>query len=138
MPVPPTNAVGLEILPIDGEDFARPESFRCNDQRGICKIHWMVRVQVHQLESTGEGRLLEPLDRHASLQHEFAQAIGSEASWPEHVKGFRQHRHGRVNRLVHGLERFDAALMLVILGVEQRDERSGVDEHHRRIFLRIA
>ena len=56
-----------------------------------------------------------------------SEARGAEASWLQQVERLGQDRDSSGNRTLYLLEYACASLVGVIAGVEQRDQRAGVD-----------
>jgi hypothetical protein len=59
------------------------------------------------------------------------------ACWPQHVKGFHEDGDCRGERFLDSLQGGLAPQALTIARIEQRDERTGIDQDHRLSFRRI-
>ena len=54
------------------------------------------------------------------------------------VKGLGEDGHGCCHWLLDRPQDIDAALMVGVGGIEQRDYRAGIDQNHRRCFAAIT
>src|SRR5262245_61235584 len=92
----------------------------------------MVPIVFHQFESSHEPRRIEEPHPEPLLAHEITKAARALAVRREHVKDLGQHRYRRQQGFAEGAERLAASRVLGITAVEQRDQRSRVDQDHRR------
>src|SRR6266851_3928330 len=98
----------------------------------------MIGIQFHEFECSRQRAVFQEPYRHRALCDEFSKPVRPYTLGLEHVKRFREHRHGSTQRLANGLQNTDAARMMMVLSVEQRHERPRIDENHRPCFLLSA
>src|SRR5829696_2386932 len=66
------DAVGGEVVTIDGKDLSGLCRLGCHDKGGIGKVHGMIRVLLHQLKGALDGKVVHEPDREAASQNEVA------------------------------------------------------------------
>ena len=102
--------------------------FRHADEGGISEIHGQVAILLHQLAHPRGVSRIERGDR---------QGIGLEAAperplpppgVAEEVHRFGERRPHGDQRIAERLQDLDARVVMGVAGVDQRDERSGVNE----------
>ena len=76
----PANTIGLEVPPIDGEDFSGAERFGGGHKRRVCQIHGMIRVDLHQFERARQRCAVEEPDRQPAFLDEFPKTVGATLS----------------------------------------------------------
>jgi len=132
------HPIRLEVAAIQRENAPHAGRLRRDDERRIGEVHLPICVHLHQLERPVQRRLVAEPDRQRTDRHEITERLRPAAGGLQDVKGFRQNGDGCLDRLLDALQRHRTAVMLVVLGVEQGDERPRVDENHRRRFRRAS
>jgi hypothetical protein len=128
------DAIRLKVIAINCKYRARIERFGGSHQRSVREVHGAIRIQFHKFERPYQRSLFEEPDRHRIPSDKFPQPISSCALRLKHMECFRQHCDGRTNRRAYRFQSSDASFVVLILGIEQRHQRSRVHENHRPSF----
>ena len=132
------DAIGVEVSSINREDLPGPEGFGRGDERCVGEIHRMIGISLHQLECARQRVGIEEPHRKPAARDEVSQTIRSQTLRLEKMERVGEHRNGGPEGLSNLLQNLPASAMFTILGVEQRQNWSGVDEDHRRSFFSRA
>lgn len=95
----------------------------------------MVLVLLHELESTRHRLVIHEPDTHAPSNDELSKRSGSSRPRIEEVERLRQDRRGRDQRAPQRREEGSRRSMVCVARIEERHERSRVDQDHRRAFF---
>jgi hypothetical protein len=126
------EAVVGEIAAINGEYFAEAFTFGDAEEGRVAEIHGTVRVFAHQFADSGNVCGIErELEEGAALDH-FPQRLLGGGLIGEQVHGFDERGPDGGKRLAQRFESGNAAGVVLVIGIDDGDERPGVDENQAR------
>jgi hypothetical protein len=128
VPVPALDAVRVEVIAINRENAFQPLGFRQGNQRSVSEIHRSNCVLNHQLEAAAQQPIVEGPNRQPGFRNEVHQSLRTCAARSEQVKRFGENGDRRGEWLFDRLQHTNAMRMGVVRGVEQRNQRAGIDE----------
>src|SRR5574341_239149 len=97
----------------------------------------MVGVASHQLEGATQRRLRKEPHAECAPGDNALESLGPPAGRAQEVKDLREHGCRCYDRLADGPHDLAASLMGRVLGIEQGNEGTGVNQYHRPIFRRM-
>ena len=137
-PADSTRAVELEVSPVDRED-AR-DLFPLGDPNKPCvgEVHRKVPVLPHQLAHARYVGRLQRQDLYRVAFQDSPEPVLGFRGKTEQVHRFRYRRPDGPQRLPDLLERFPAGNVMTVVGVDERDQGSCVDQDQERFLPRSS
>ena len=131
------KAIDGEIAAIDGEYFAQAFSLRDADERGVGEIHGPVRVFAHKFADSGNVAGIEREQEDGAALEHFPQRLLRGRLIGEEVHGFDERRPDGGERLAQRFESGNAPGVMLVIRIDEGDERPGIDENQARFPQRL-
>ena len=132
------SPIGFEVPPVECQDPTVAQSLGGDNERSVGEVHRMIGIVLHQLESANESRRVEEPDGDCAGEHEGVERGAPATTGREEMECFGEDRYGRVEPASLAPQRAAATVVAAVAGIEQSDQRAGVDQDQRRCFRRIA
>ena len=129
------DAIGSEVVAIDGENGLQIVVLRHDNEGGIGKVHRRVGILNHEFEGSPKPLIVKGKDTKTTIGNEVHETLRADARRLQQVKGLGQNWDSRGDRLLNCLQYGDASPVSAVGRIEQRNERTGVDQDHRPCFL---
>lgn len=126
--VVPRPTIHPEPATVEREYIGRTRLFREGDERSIREIHGKVAILFQQLAGSLEGLPRLGDERGAASEEEVQHGRGSPAEVRQEGHRFGQDGLRRQKVTGESLDILGARCMLRVIGVEERDERTGVQK----------
>ena len=127
-PTPPVDAIGLEVVVIDGKDRDQRLPSSQVDERRIGEVHGTVVILRHQGVECREIVVPDRRDRHRAGAKEPPRGGYLPSLVSDEMEQPGQDGRGRRDRQTEGREAGDTRRMPAIVGVEQCQQRARVRE----------
>src|SRR5579859_1577855 len=131
------EAIDGEIAAIHGEDLADPFSFRYPQKSSICQVHRPVGVFTHQFPHPWSVTDIQRQKLQGFTFQHFPKSLLGARLFGQKVHGFGHCRPHRAHWLAKGFQGGDAPGMVLVIGVNERDQRPGIDEDQRPLLRRL-
>lgn len=131
------EAVDGEIAAVDGEYFADTLSFGDADEGGVGEVHGTVGVFAHELADSGDVACIERKQKDGGAFEHFPEDFLRRWLTGKEVHGFDERGPYGGEGLAQGFESGNAAGMVLVIGIDQGNQRPGVDENQERFLRRL-
>jgi hypothetical protein len=126
------EAVDGEVAAVDGEYFAEAFAFGDTDERGVGEVHGPVGVFTHELAGSGDVAGIEGKQKDGAALEHFPEGLLRRRLVGQEVHGFDERGPNGGERLAQGLESGNALGMVLVIRIDQGNERPGIDQNQER------
>ena len=131
------EAVDGEITAIHGEDSAEAFAFCDAEEGGIDEVHGTVDILTHEFADAWSIAGVEREELQGAAFQHLPESFLGPGQFFQQVHGFGQRRPNGGHRLAKSLERRDTPGMMLVIGINEGDERPSIDEDQRRLRRRL-
>jgi hypothetical protein len=127
---PSVKTIDREIVAVHCEDPPDAFSLSYSDKCRVREIHRAVGILDHELSYAGYVYQVEGEESHGSSRQHLPESFLGLWKIRQQIDGFDEGRPHGDQGLLQALQAIDALFVILIVSIDQRHERSSVDEDH--------